>query len=70
VPSTDLQAGAQAPCFLIAQASTSVKALAIVVLGFELAISILAPTWVMGLIVGVQGMVVREAFRQIKIHYD
>ena len=67
--STDPQAGAQAPRFLIAQASTSVKALAIVVLGFELAISILAPTWVMGLIVGVQSMVVREAFRQIKIHY-
>ena len=67
--STDSQAGAQAPRVLIAQASTSAKALAIVVLGFELAISILAPTWVMGLIVGVQIMAVREAFRQIKIHH-
>lgn len=66
--STDLQAGAQAPRVLIAQASTLVKALAIVVLAFEFAISILAPTWVMGLIVGVQIMVVRETFRQIKIH--
>jgi hypothetical protein len=68
VLSTDSQAGAQAPRVLIAQASTSVKALAIVVLGLEFAISIFAPTWVMGLIVGVQIMVVREAFRQIKIH--
>jgi hypothetical protein len=68
VPSTDPQPGAQAPRVLIAQASTPAKALSIVVLGFEFAISILAPTWVMALIVGVQIMVVREAFRQIKIH--
>ena len=69
MPSTDPQAGAQAPRVLIAQASTLVKAFSIVILGFELAISILAPTWVMGMIVGVQMMAVREAFRQIKIHY-
>ena len=69
MPSTDPQAGAQAPRVLIAQASTLVKAFSIVILGFELAISILAPTWVMGMIVGLQMMTVREAFRQIKIHY-
>ena len=69
MPSTDPQAGAQAPRVLIAQASTLVKAFSIVILGFELAILILAPTWVMGMIVGVQMMTVREAFRQIKIHY-
>lgn len=69
MPSTEPQAGAQAPRIFIAQASTLVKALAIAVLGFELAISILAPTWVMGVIVGVQSMAVREAFCQIRIRY-
>jgi hypothetical protein len=69
MPLTDPQAGAQTPRVLIAQASTLAKAFSIVVLGFELAISILAPTWVMGIIVGVQIMVVREAFRQLKIYY-
>ena len=69
MPSTDPQAGAKAPRVLIAQASTSVKALAIAVLAVELAISILAPTWLMGVIIGVQAMAVREAFRKIKILY-
>jgi hypothetical protein len=69
MPLTDPQSGAQAPRVLIAQASILVKAFSIFVLAFELAISILTPTWVMGMIVGVQIMAVREAFRQIKIHY-
>ena len=69
MPSTDPQAGAQAPRILIAQASAPVKVLAIAVLVFELVISAIAPTWLMGLIVGVQAMAVREAFRKIQIRY-
>ena len=69
MPSTDPQAGAQAPRILIAQSSTPVKVLAIAGLCFELAISALAPTWLMGLLVGVQVMAVREAFRKIQIRY-
>jgi hypothetical protein len=69
VPSTDPQAGAQAPRIFIAQASTLVKVLAIAALVFELVISLIAPTWLMGLLVGVQSMAVREAFRKIQIRY-
>lgn len=69
MPSAEPKAGAQAPRVLIAQASTSVKALAIAALAVELAILILAPTWLMGVIIGVQAMAVREAFRKIKILY-
>lgn len=69
MPSTDPQTGAQAPRVLIAQASTPVKVLAIAALAFELAIFIAAPTWLMGLLVGVQAMAVREAFRQTRIRY-
>jgi len=53
--------------FLIAQASTPVKVLAIAALAVEIAVSLAFPSWLMGVIVGVQAMVVREAFRQIKI---
>lgn len=36
---------------------------------FEIVIFIAAPTWLMGLLVGVQAMAVYEAFRKIKILY-
>ncbi len=69
MPSTDPQAGARAPRVLIAQASIPAKALAVAVLAVELAISILTPTLVIGVMLGVQVMVIREAFRKIKIVY-
>lgn len=69
MPSVDSQTGAQAPRVLIAQASTPVKALAMAALVFEIVVSIAAPTWLMGLLVGVQAMAVYEAFRKIKILY-
>ena len=69
MPLIDSQTGAKAPRVLIAQASIPVKALAIATLVFELAFFVAAPTWLMGLIVVVQAMAVREAFRQIKIFY-
>jgi hypothetical protein len=52
---------------LVAQASTPVKVLAIAALIAEIAASLAFPSWLMGVIVGVQAMAVREAFRQIKI---